>query len=204
MAKELVELLSMEQKLSDSDIVFFDNRRPEVLHLYNRFQVLKSFDAVSEYFKNYGNKFTLGVGNPEVRKALCEKFEHFGGVLTTVVSEKAHIGHFGTELGPGCLLMQGVQVTNDVSIGKGVLVNLNTTISHDSRIGDFCELACNVTIPGGCEIGDSVFIGSSVTLNPKIKIGDNAIIGSGAVIIKDVPSGATVVGNPGKVIKQNG
>ena len=33
------------------------------------------------------------------------------------------------------------------------------------------------------------------------KIGEWCTIGAGAVIIKDIPDGATVVGNPGKIIK---
>jgi serine acetyltransferase len=35
---------------------------------------------------------------------------------------------------------------------------------------------------------------------PQISIGSNVIIGAGAVINKDVPDGATVVGNPGKIV----
>jgi 2,3,4,5-tetrahydropyridine-2-carboxylate N-succinyltransferase/tetrahydrodipicolinate N-acetyltransferase len=34
-----------------------------------------------------------------------------------------------------------------------------------------------------------------------VEIGANAIVGAGAVVIKDVPAGATVVGNPARVIK---
>ena len=34
-----------------------------------------------------------------------------------------------------------------------------------------------------------------------IRIGDNAKIGSQAVVLKDVPDDATVVGNPGKVVR---
>lgn len=33
------------------------------------------------------------------------------------------------------------------------------------------------------------------------KIGEWCTIGAGAVIIHDVPDGATVVGNPGRIIK---
>lgn len=32
-------------------------------------------------------------------------------------------------------------------------------------------------------------------------VGEDALIGAGAVIIKDIPDGATVVGNPGRIIK---
>ena len=35
-------------------------------------------------------------------------------------------------------------------------------------------------------------------------IGDNCNIGSNAVVLRPVPPNSTVVGNPGKVVKQNG
>jgi acetyltransferase EpsM len=38
-------------------------------------------------------------------------------------------------------------------------------------------------------------------LLPNISVGKWATVGAGAVVIKDVPAGATVVGNPAKIIK---
>ncbi len=37
-----------------------------------------------------------------------------------------------------------------------------------------------------------------------ITVGDNALIGANAVVTKDVPPNSTVVGIPGKVVKQDG
>ena len=34
-----------------------------------------------------------------------------------------------------------------------------------------------------------------------VVIGENAIVGAGSVVTKDVPDGATVVGNPARIIK---
>jgi acetyltransferase EpsM len=39
---------------------------------------------------------------------------------------------------------------------------------------------------------------------PEINIGKWTTIGAGAVVIKDVPDGAVIVGNPGRIIKTNG
>jgi acetyltransferase-like isoleucine patch superfamily enzyme len=38
---------------------------------------------------------------------------------------------------------------------------------------------------------------------PRIKIGNWATIGAGALVLKDVPDYAVVVGNPGKVLREN-
>jgi sugar O-acyltransferase (sialic acid O-acetyltransferase NeuD family) len=203
MAKELLEIIFSELQFKEEEILFFDNLNNHQGKLYGKFSILKSFEEVEDYFKNNNNSFTLGLGNPQLRQKMVEKFTELGGLLTSIVSSKAKIGSFNTSLGKGCQIMQGVVITNDVKLGMGVLVNLNTTISHDCEIGDYTEIACGVTIPGRCKIGNNVFIGSNATLNPDITIGDNAIIGAGSVVIKNVPEGCTVVGNPAKPIQTN-
>jgi serine O-acetyltransferase len=46
-----------------------------------------------------------------------------------------------------------------------------------------------------------VIIGSNSTVLGAITIGDGARIGSGSVVVKPVPSGATVVGVPGRIVE---
>ncbi|RKY75790.1 hypothetical protein DRQ12_11285 [candidate division KSB1 bacterium] len=48
-------------------------------------------------------------------------------------------------------------------------------------------------------IGNNVTIGTGATLLGAITVGDGAKISAGSVVVKSVPSGATVVGVPGKV-----
>jgi acetyltransferase-like isoleucine patch superfamily enzyme len=44
-------------------------------------------------------------------------------------------------------------------------------------------------------------IGSGTVLLCGITIGENAMIGAGSVVTKDVPAGATVAGNPARIVK---
>jgi maltose O-acetyltransferase len=45
-----------------------------------------------------------------------------------------------------------------------------------------------------------VWIGGGAILLPGVTIGDDAVIGAGSIVTRDVPSGATVAGNPARVL----
>ena len=48
-------------------------------------------------------------------------------------------------------------------------------------------------------IGRNVWIGSGAIILPGVSVGDDAIIGAGSVVTRDVPTGATVAGNPARI-----
>ena len=48
-------------------------------------------------------------------------------------------------------------------------------------------------------IGRNVWIGGGAIILPGVTVGDDVIIGAGSVVTRDVPSGATVAGNPARV-----
>ena len=52
---------------------------------------------------------------------------------------------------------------------------------------------------GAPRIGDRVWIGTNAVIVGGIEIGDDVLIAPGAFVNVDVPSGATVIGNPGVV-----
>src|SRR5699024_4620375 len=85
-------------------------------------------------------------------------------------------------------------------------------------IGETCEIGSNVTIYQGVTLGgtghekgkrhptieDNVLIATGAKVLGSITIGANSKVGGGSVVLKDVPNNATVVGIPGRVVKQNG
>jgi len=196
LAKELLEVFAQRDQLTD--LYFFDDVSGDVPEkLFDRFPVIRTYDHVREIFlQTRDHSFSLGLGNPVLRHGLKIRFEHVGGVLTSVISKKAEIGQFGTTLGKGCCVLAGVVITNGVELGEGCLVNPNATISHDSSLGDFVEISPGVNVTGNCSIGSFSMIGSNAVVLPKVKIGTNVIVGAGAVVTKDIPDNCMVAGVP--------
>ena len=77
-------------------------------------------------------------------------------------------------------------------------------ISRYAKIGKDCHIYQNVTIGSigkqAPQIGDHCFIGAGAIIIGNIKVGDHAKIGAGAVVNTDVPSYATVVPQPSRII----
>ena len=200
-AKEILEVLYQLNQIEN--VAFYDDVNEDIPEmLYNKFPIIKSISQAENYFKTAENKFTIGIGNPVLRKILFDKFTKIGGEFTSTISPKANIGHFGNVIGLGCNIMTGTILTNDIQIQNGVLINLNCTVGHDCIIGSFVEMSPGVHISGNCTIGDFTVLGTNATVLPKIKIGKNVVIGAGSVVTKDLPDNCVAVGIPAKVIKE--
>ncbi|MBP4140289.1 acetyltransferase [Flavobacterium sp. P4023] len=199
-AKEVLEVLHINDQLQH--ISFYDDVNVLTAKtLYNKFEIITDLETASEYFKNKSKLFTIGIGNPILRKQLFDKFTAIDGIYSSVISTNAKIGHYNTIIETGSNIMCGVVITNDVHIETGVLINLNCTIGHDTKIGKFVEISPGSNISGNCKIGDYSTIGTNVTVLPNITIGTNVIVAAGAVVTKDVPDNCMVAGVPAIIKK---
>ena len=118
------------------------------------------------------------------------------------IGDRTKIGPFveiqkDVEVGQDCIISShsficsGVKIAQRTFIGHGVMFINDKFDSPDIANWNFQTT----------EIGEDVRIGSNATILP-VKIGNKAIIGAGAVVTKDVPEGATVVGNPARIVKK--
>lgn len=203
-AKELLQIVSVDMGLLDKNIVFFDNVSKDLpLKIYDRFTILRSFEEVKNHLSICDDKsFVLGLGQPNLRRNLYQKFLELGAEPITVYSRNSEIGNFDVKIGKATSILSGVKISNSVELGKGCLVYYNSIITHDCIIGDFVELSPNATILGRSRIGDYTTLGASSVILPNVSIGENVIIGAGTVVTKDIPDNCTVVGVPGKIISK--
>ena len=111
-------------------------------------------------------------------------------------------------------LITGVEIHPKAQIEAGLFIDhaMGVVIGETSQIGKNCVMFHGVTLGGTGKkdgkrhptIGDSVLLGTHITLLGPIHVGNNAKIGARTVIInKDVPANCTVVGAPGKIVRQN-
>lgn len=136
---------------------------------------------------------------------------------------------FGERLqtGQGASIREDNVIGDDVSIGTNAVLEFGNRIGDRVRIhtGCFLELVTieddvflgpNVVFTddlhpmncpnyrncvGGAKVRRLARIGANSTILPGVTIGENSLVGAGTVVVSDVPAGAIVVGNPGRVIK---
>ena len=110
--------------------------------------------------------------------------------------------------------LTNIEIHPAAKVGEGLLIDHGTgvVIGETAEIGDNVTLYQGVTLGGTGfatgkrhpSVGDNVTIGSGAKLLGPITVGHGAKVGANTVVIADVPPNATVVGNPGHVVRVDG
>lgn len=139
------------------------------------------------------------IGNNKIRKNVVAKFKHL--IAPAIIHSHSVISSSST-LGDGTVVMAGAVINSDATIGEHVIVNTGAIVEHDCLLEDYVHISPNASLAGGVKVGKGAHIGIGAQVIQGIKIGQWAMIGAGAVVINDVPNGATVVGNPARILKE--
>ncbi|WP_442789502.1 serine O-acetyltransferase [Paenibacillus sp. CAA11] len=108
----------------------------------------------------------------------------------------------------------GIEIHPGARIGKRLFIDhgMGVVIGETCEIGDDVVIYQGVTLGGSGKekgkrhptIGNNVVIGSGAKILGSFKVGDQSNVGANSVVLKEVPEDSTVVGIPGRVVKQGG
>ena len=108
----------------------------------------------------------------------------------------------------------GIEIHPGAQIGRGLFIDhgAGVVIGETAVVGDNCTIYHGVTLGGTGKgegkrhptVGNDVLLGAGVKVLGPIEIGDGSRIGAGSVVLRPVPAGATAIGMPAAVVRQNG
>ena len=108
--------------------------------------------------------------------------------------------------------LTGIEIHPGATIGRRFFIDhgMGVVIGETAEIGDDVLLYQGVTLGGtGNEhgkrhptLGNHVVIGTGAKVLGSIRIGNHVKIGAGSVVVRPVPDHSTVVGIPGRIVRQ--
>jgi sugar O-acyltransferase (sialic acid O-acetyltransferase NeuD family) len=167
--------------------------------IVNDLPILGGFDWLEKHAEEV--YITCGVGPSHLRYQLVQRAKEINCRYTNLIHPSVIMTRWIT-MGEGVIITAGCILTNQIHIGDHVHINLDCTIGHNSVLQDFVTLAPGVHVSGNVRLETGCYIGTGANIIEKISIGNWSIVGAGSTIIGNVSPNTTVVGNPGKMIKE--
>lgn len=110
--------------------------------------------------------------------------------------------------------LNGIEIHPAAQIGKEVFIDhgAGVVIGETAEVGNRVLMYQGVTLGGTGKqrgkrhptVGSNVTLGAGSKILGAITIGDNTIVGAGSVVLKSIPTNATAVGVPARVVAQDG
>lgn len=151
----------------------------------------------AEPLLNLKDQLVLAIGNNFTRKTIANRLSVD---FLKIVHPSSYVWR-GVFIGDGTVIMANSCVQIGSEIGRHCILNSSCNIDHDCLIEDFVHISPNATLSGNVKVKEGAWIGAGASIIQGVTIGKWATVGAGTVVIQDVPDGATVVGNPARMIK---
>jgi serine O-acetyltransferase len=143
---------------------------------------------------------------PGFHAVVCHRLSHWLWECnwTTLARVVSHVARFftGIEIHPGARIGRRVFIDH----GMGVVIGETAEVGNDVTLYQGVSLAGTSTERGKRHptIEDWVLIGAGAKILGPITVGRHSRVGAGSVLVQSVPAHSTVVGIPGKVVKEGG
>lgn len=158
----------------------------------------KVVGSIKDWQPKDDEEFALALGSPLLKRKVVEQMKAKGAKFATVIHPTALLSEFAN-YGEGFIMFPYSKLSANSTVGDFVTL-LSSPIGHDTSIGDYSVISGNCNIVRNVVIGKDVFLAAGVCIAQDIHVGDGAYLGIGAVILKDVPSEATMFGNPARIM----
>ena len=178
------------------EILGFIDDNPHALDGYDcDYSVIGS---IKEWQPKEDEEFALAFGSPELKRKIVDILKKKGAKFATIIHPTAMLSEFAN-VGEGLVMFPYSKISCNTTVGDFVTL-LSTPIGHDTIIGDYTVISGGCNIVRNVKIGNNVFLAAGVCIAQDVTIGDDAYLGLGSVVLKDVPEGATVFGNPARIL----
>jgi serine O-acetyltransferase len=168
--------------------------------------IQEDIQAVFERDPAVRSKWEVIFAYPGFHAVLFHRWAHWLWThgRTTLARIVSHLSRFLT----------GIEIHPGARIGRRLFIDhgMGVVIGETAEIGDDVTLYQGVSLAGtSLEKGkrhptleDWVLVGAGAAVLGPITVGRHSRIGAGSVVVNPVPAHSTVVGIPGKVVKEGG
>ncbi len=137
------------------------------------------------------------------------KIYDFVNLYGCEIGDHSQIGPF-VEIQRGVVIGKHVKIQSHSFIPTGVTIEDEVFVGHgvmfvnDKYPKALLALEDPPPVYQTTRVGRAAVIGTNATLLGGITIGEGALVGAGSVVTRDVPPGATVAGNPARILRRRG
>lgn len=145
----------------------------------------------------------VAIGDNASRRRLFEQLRQAGERFVAACHPQAVIAPDVT-VGAGAMVCAGVVVNPGSVIGSNAILNTSCSIDHNSRIGDHVHIGPGARLGGQVVVAEGALVGIGATVIGRRRVGAWSVVGANLLVYHDVPDGATVMGNPARVVSSRG
>ncbi len=199
--KEIVWLIEEINKANPTYVIigFLDDDEKKVGKMMNGYQCVGTTKALPELIRTQNVCAVIAMQDSDSRKRIAEMIPWFDN-WETLIHPSANIADT-SELGKGCVVCAGSNISVNTILGKHCILNLTVTMGHDCEVGDFVSIMSGAVVSGHVVLGERSYLGSNSTILPSMKVGKHAKVGAGSVVIRNVKDEVTVMGVPAKILR---
>lgn len=143
--------------------------------------------------------FIVAIGDPKLKRKLVAPLKLKGA---TFVSLRTRV-RFAPRVTYGATVFgEDPRISVDTTFGDYAYIGDDCVIGHDVTVSDYAHVGTRCFVAGNAVIGEGALVHPMSSIAIGVKIGRGAVVGLGSVVFHDVADGATVLGNPARVLER--